>query len=112
MKQIRNMYEVISTYDKILAEAYNRGLEMRAGHFFYDPETKSYNDELRKKMLKVQNKREVVNVSLKRDNFYDKFENKLNYWVAEFMSYLFHPVKTEKAKQLYRKAQIFYQEEA
>ena len=112
MKQFREMYGVISKFDDILADAYNMGIEIRAGHFFFDPKTKLYNSELRERMLEVQKERVNVSESLKGDNFYDRFENKLSYWFAEFTSYLFHPVKTEKAKRLFKKALKFYQEEA
>ena len=56
IRHFREAYNLLRDYNHLIKEAQSQGFIVKLDKFFYDPRTKSYNDEFRKRMKKVSDK--------------------------------------------------------
>ncbi len=94
MKQFREIYDIMYKWENLLADAYDSGLEIRAGVFFYDPKTKAYNDEFKDNALNVITELKKYSLAMRR----------IGVGVAAITCLLLHPNKTKKAGELIRQS--------
>ena len=100
MIHFKAAYRFFSTSIRTFAESHDGGLELRAGEFFYDPQTQSYNQGLRERLLQERNIWEsYVKLNTNGDRLYQ-----LQAGLAAVASIICHPRNSYKAQKQLQKS--------